>query len=403
MNDEQFRKLQSQKARRRTPTNGCFDNFFYTLPDSKLLTILIVISVILVIVFLLAFRYVTKNVNFTESTNNVVASYLGIVAVPVGVILSFIIASAWAAFSDAQSKENEEATQLLLLYNVIRQLPNTEELQLSIKRYTAFIIEVEFPLMEKGMQSIEGLQMVIEIGDMIYEYDLFGQKESILYREAIDMYQLVISLRITRLGYAVFGLAPELWWVLILGVIIVIVVSYFIYTKSTKLQIILTALVAAALVSMLFLIVALNFPYRGDFGLDSLPFEIALANMMRPDVDFSNRSGRNKNRNKHHSDKHHSDKNKHHSDKETTPQCGSTTSNTSNTSTKINTTDTINTINTSDKLDTSTKIDTSNTINTSDKLNTSTKINTTDTSDSYTKKFATDNTTKIVSEVSSDC
>jgi len=33
------------------------------------------------------------------------------------------------------------------------------------------------------------------------------------------------------------------------------------------------------LVALLFLVVALNYPYRGDFGLDSIPFQLALNNM----------------------------------------------------------------------------------------------------------------------------
>ena len=282
MNDEQFKKLQAQRARKRKPTTGNFDNCFYSLPDSKLITILIVIAIIFVTVFLIAFRYVTKDGYLSDTTNGFVGSYLGIVAIPVGVILSFIVASVWAAFSDAQAKENEEATNLLLLYNIVKQLPKTAELQLAIKRYTAFIIEVEFPLMEQAMQSQEGLTMIITIGDMIYEYQPESKKDIVLYREAITMYESIISLRIIRLGYTINGLAPELWWVLILGVVVVIIVSFFIYSGSIILQLILTILITTALVSMLFVIVTLNFPYRGDFSLDSMPFEIALANMLRP-------------------------------------------------------------------------------------------------------------------------
>jgi len=257
-----------------------WDTFFYSTPDSKLLTILLVITIVIVGMFLFIFKYVTRTCDFNDSSNASVGIWLGIVGVPVGVVLAFIVSTTWSAFSDAQAKENAEATNLLLLYNLLDALPGAEAIQEQIKVYTEFIIKVEFPLMEQGIQSIEGLNMITSIGDAIYELNPETSQETTLYSEAITMFESIMSLRIARLGYAVYGLAPELWWVLILGVIIVIFMSFFVYCRSFTLQVIMTCMSAAVLVSLLFLIVALNYPYRGDFGLDSLPFQIALANMV---------------------------------------------------------------------------------------------------------------------------
>ena len=283
---KEWQGIKNKKGRKRKPTQGDFDNFFYTIPDSKLLTLLIIVAVILAVIFLIIFRYVTRHVELNDSTNGVVGGYLSIVAVPVGVVLAFIVASAWATFSDAQVKENEEATKLLLLFNVVQELPNTEDIQQEIIKYTSFIITDEFPLMRVGVQSTDGLALILELGNMIYAFNPEGEKQSVLYAEMVEMYEEIISLRIIRMGYAVFGLAPELWWVLLLGVIIVIVVSYFLYIKSLVLQAIMVGFVAAVFASMLFLIVALNYPYRGDFALDELPFEISLA-IMRTEEDMA--------------------------------------------------------------------------------------------------------------------
>jgi uncharacterized membrane protein YjfL (UPF0719 family) len=258
---------------------GTFDTFFYSTPNSKLLTILIVITVILVTVFFLIFKYVTKYYNLSDSTNGTVGTYLSIVGVPVGVILSFIVATTWSSFSDAQAKEGEEGVVLLQLYKILDFLPNGEEAQMELRRYTQLIINNEFPLMELGQQSREGLDIILNIGDMIYSLEPITHRESGLFNKAIDLYQRAISLRVARFNYTVNGLAPELWWVLIFGVIVVIFTSFFMYCTSTVLQIIVTAMSAAVLVSLLFLVIALNFPYRGDYGLDSLPFQTALANI----------------------------------------------------------------------------------------------------------------------------
>lgn len=277
-------KTDGRYVRCRGAGKGDFDEFFYSTPNSKLLTILIIFTVFLVAMFLYIFKYVTASVTVNDSTNGTIGVYMSIVGLPVGVILSFIVANTWTSFSEAQAKENAEATKLLLLYNLLDAFPGAERIQASIKTYTAFIISDEFPLMEKGQQSLEGLDMITSIGDAIYELDPQTDQETTLYGEAIGMFEEIMALRIARMGYAVYGLAPELWWVLILGVIVVIFMSFFLYMESFTMQAIMTGFSAAILVSLLFLIVALNYPYRGDFGLDSLPFQIALGNMV-PDTE----------------------------------------------------------------------------------------------------------------------
>lgn len=255
-------------------------DYFYTLPDSKLLALLIFVSIIIVIVLLAVFRYVLSPY-LNSNTNNAIGTYIGVVGLPVGVILSFIVASAWAQFSDAQKTENEEATKIFALYNLVGEYPvQGSAIQAQIRAYVTEIIDNEFTIMAEGVQPTVGFDLLTAIGESIYALDPVTNRESILYSQAITLYQEIQSLRIVRMGYVSYGLAPELWWVLILGVVIVIGMTFFLNLCSFFLQAAVSAMVTAALVSMLFLIVAFNFPYRGDFGLDATPFQTALANMM---------------------------------------------------------------------------------------------------------------------------
>ena len=286
-------KNRSTGCKKKT-TQNIDTSWFYTIPNSKLLALLITISIIVAIVFLVAFKYLFPyNPEDGDSLNTTAGSYLALVALPVGVVLSFIVASAWSTFADAQAKENLEATELLLLYNAVRTLPGGEEVARAIEKYTQFVIDVEFPLMQKGIQSQEGTTMLFDIGDMIFALEPESSKEETIYSQVVNSYEDVATLRIARMGYTTDGIPSELWWVMILGVVIVIVVSFFVYSRSLLLQVVLTALAVAALVGMLFLILVLNFPYRGDFSLDSLPFEIALSQMfIRGGFGASNRTTR---------------------------------------------------------------------------------------------------------------
>jgi hypothetical protein len=226
------------------------------------------------------FRYVLAPY-LNPGLNNTIGTYIGVVGLPVGVILSFIVASAWAAFSNAQTTENEEATKIFALYNLIGEYPiEGPIIQEQIKLYVMEIIDNEFIIMAQGVQPTLGFDLLTAIGDSIYQLRPETPRDTTLYSQAISLYQEIQSLRIIRMNYVSYGLAPELWWVLILGVVVVIVMTFFLQMCSFVLQAMVTAMITATLVSMLFLVVAFNFPYRGDFGLDATPFEIALANMV---------------------------------------------------------------------------------------------------------------------------
>lgn len=274
------RKRKERWAANRPADDPPFD-YYYSLPDSKLLTLLVLVSIIIVVVLLAVFRCVLQPY-LTQNTNNVIGTYIGVVGLPVGVILSFIVASAWGSFSNAQTSENEETMKIFALYELVGEYPvQGERIQLQIIDYTQEIVDNEFDIMAQGVQPQVGFQLLTAIGTSIYELNPTTPRESVLYSEAIDLYQEVQGLRITRMNYVSYGLAPELWWVLLLGVVLVIGMTYLLRIDSFLLHATLVAMVTATLVSLLFLIVAFNFPYRGDFGLDATPFETALAGMLQ--------------------------------------------------------------------------------------------------------------------------
>ena len=119
------------------------NNYFYNIPNSQVLTIVIGISMLIAILCLLAF----KEFNILFGSPNVgatnVETYLSLIGVPLGVLLGFVITRVWAAYSDAQLREKEEATKLLLLYNTAADINGGKDVQDKIVDYLKFIIKAE--------------------------------------------------------------------------------------------------------------------------------------------------------------------------------------------------------------------------------------------------------------------
>src|SRR5665647_1888701 len=109
------------------------------------------------------------------------------VALPVGVTLSFIVASVWATYADAQLKEASEASQLFVLYKLIGKIHDTKKTQKEIKSYIEYVINVEFPLFADGhVEKSTGFDRLVKIGEDIYLIEPDGDRESAIFSQCID-------------------------------------------------------------------------------------------------------------------------------------------------------------------------------------------------------------------------
>jgi CHASE2 domain-containing sensor protein len=76
-------------------------------------------------------------------------------------------------------------------------------------------------------------------------------------------------------------LPPLLWWILILGAVITIVISWFLVSQRVAVQLILSALIGLLLGSLLFLTAAMDNPFRGEFSVDADAFDSVLNEMIK--------------------------------------------------------------------------------------------------------------------------
>lgn len=247
---------------------------FYDISSRTLLVLFIAVAVILAIVGLAAYRYFVPTQYFSFDSNSLTSIFIGIISVPVGVILAFVASGVWQSYNDASQSNEKEASELLFLYRSVEQIPGTEAILQSIRNYISYIIEVEFPQMRAGIVPVEGLQQLLNIGSQIYNLNPQTRRDIVFFRESIDIYNDVIALRASRISYQ-DGVQQELWWVLVIGVVIIIIMSWFTYCRRPVLHYVMTAAVAAGLASILFLIVSLDRPYQGQFSLDENSFIIA--------------------------------------------------------------------------------------------------------------------------------
>lgn len=248
----------------------------YNTPNIILFILFIIIFVILSIIGLYLFTLFTivTNIDTVLFTDTYV--YITIASALIGVVIAFIIYNEAQKFYQAQINVEEEASTLFVLYNMISTLPNTTLIQVKIITYLCYIINVEFVALQNGtipVNTIESLKLAI------YNYEPHGARETEIYQQSLITLNRAIYLRTARVNSSMNGLPAELWWVVILGSIIVIVLTWFIHA-SFLYKTIMTSFIAMIFASLIFLLVVQNYPFRGsDFSIKPTAFQNVLTQL----------------------------------------------------------------------------------------------------------------------------
>jgi hypothetical protein len=84
-----------------------------------------------------------------------------------------------------------------------------------------------------------------------------------------------------RLDTITTGLPGIMWFVILIGAMISLVSTYFFRVVEFKLHAILVGLLAAFIGIVIFMILSLDRPFRGDLGISSAPYQLVYEQLMR--------------------------------------------------------------------------------------------------------------------------
>lgn len=249
--------------------------WFYDIPT----TLSFIIFVGFITLFSLLGLYLFKILNIEtlacSDYNTIISIFITIISLFVGILLSFLIVEVWDNFNIARLDAINEASTIFILYQTMSALPNTENIQDIIVEYLEYVINIEYPALKDNNMSPEGNDLIIELQNLIYDYQPVGDKQLTLYNESIDLLNQVISYRLDRLDSATVGINDLVWWITISNSILLMVMIWFIVCHNLS-HYMLTAVISFYISSSIFLVIILSHPFRGAAGIPPIPFEDAL-------------------------------------------------------------------------------------------------------------------------------
>ena len=107
-----------------------------------------------------------------------------------------------------------------------------------------------------------------------------GQK--ILHAEALRAYNNMVQARRMRLDAVGTGLPGVMWAVILVGAVIGLCATFFFKVEDARLHGILVVLLAAFMGLVIFMILALDQPFRGDLGISSQSYQLIYDHLMQP-------------------------------------------------------------------------------------------------------------------------
>lgn len=258
--------------------------WLYDLPNW--LFFFLTASVFIIFSLLGAFLFSTKfenKLNLKPEHNTIVSTFLGLSGVFYGITLGLIAVGTFENFNSIEDKVNNESSSLSALYRDVSMFEKNEKkpLKLILKEYTICVINQDWIQQKHGILPKGSTKLMEKFQTEFSKYIPETKKDEIIYSKSLAQYNEFIEKRTLRLNAITAGLPSTIWLVLFLGALVNIVLTWLLVIKNKKLDILINILSGLLLGSLIFLIAAMDNPFRGEYCVSADSFQLLLDGLMK--------------------------------------------------------------------------------------------------------------------------
>ncbi len=216
-------------------------------------------------------RQFVKN---TPGANDIVGYILSCFCVFYGLLLGLIAVTAYQNVSEAGSNVTREAAALSALYEDVSRYPEPhgQNLRWLLRDYTRYVIKYAWPLQQRGIVPEEGTIRAEAFHDKLLDFQPTTPAQEILHAEALRQLNHFLECRRMRLFSVKSALPASMWYVMILGAFLTIAMCWLFDMKFIT-HLMLGGILSAYLGTMMYLIIDMNQPFRGDVSITAEAFE----------------------------------------------------------------------------------------------------------------------------------
>jgi hypothetical protein len=221
-------------------------------------------------------RWVRRVHGERHSHNEVVGFYLGAVCVFYGITLGLVIVATWQNYSDVDTRVGEEAAAVGALYRDVSSFPdpNRTELQADLRQYVLQVINVAWPQQRRGVVPQEEGVTLSKFQVHLAQLEPATEGQKAIYAESYRGFNMVAQLRGRRLQGVRTGLPGPLWTIVLVGALLTTALTWFFDMRSQSMHLWMTVMLSALLGLLIYLLGALDNPFRGEISVGPQPFQL---------------------------------------------------------------------------------------------------------------------------------
>lgn len=212
--------------------------------------------------------------------NGVVGNFVSIYGVFYGILMGLLAVAAYQNKADVMQAIAAEGTSVYAVFRSAGSFPEATRvpMQESIREYVQFVIEKEWPSMRKGELPRGGMPLINRLQGQIAAFEPATPGQQIALAETTRQFYNFLEHRAVRLYSVTTGIPGIMWYVVLLGAVISIFFVWL-FDMTQRAQFFLGGLMSFFISAMISLIVVLDSPLRGEFGLSPEVFELLLGFM----------------------------------------------------------------------------------------------------------------------------
>lgn len=259
--------------------------WLYDLPNWLFGTLMVSVFVAFGLVGIeLTRRWVPSLHHEGHSYNDIVGFYLGAFTILYGITLGLLMVGVWTNFSEAEAKVDREASTAAALFRDISSYPEPfrSQLQDDLRLFTRNVIDKAWPEQRKGIIPKGNLAVLDSLQHHLAWFDPATEGQKVLHAEAYHKFNDLIEQRRSRIVSSTSGLSTSLWTLVVVGAMINIAVTWFFHVRNTAMHRLMTVLTSSLLGLMIFLLAAMDHPFRGQISVGPEPFEMVYEQLMKP-------------------------------------------------------------------------------------------------------------------------
>lgn len=195
------------------------------------------------------------------------------------VVLAFAVITAWGQYRDAQTGTDAEAGALAVLLHLAASAPASvrQPARTAVLNYAHLVVTDEWPALGREQAPTSRTTSALDRLWRIETVDApAAGANGALVSEAVDQLTTIEIQRQRRIMMSQAGLPGLMWVALGGGGLLVLVFTCFFGVESAGAQVAIVGLLVAIIIALLFVVYALDHPYRGALRVRPTAFELLL-------------------------------------------------------------------------------------------------------------------------------